>query len=99
MTTEDAALPEEPTIAESGVPAYDMLSYFGVLAPAKTPARVVARLNAEINRISQLPEVRESYARQGIDPAQETPDRFRAYLQTEIGKWAKVVKETGARVD
>lgn len=94
-----AALPEVPTIAESGVPAYDMLSYFGVLAPAKTPPRVVARLNAEINRISQLPEVRENYARQGIDPAQETAEKFRAYLQAEIGKWARVVKETGARVD
>ena len=93
------AMPEVPTIAESGVPAYDMLSYFGVMAPGKTPARLVARLNAEINRISSLPDVRESYARQGVDAAHDTPEQFRSYLQAEMVKWAKVVKDTGVRAD
>jgi tripartite-type tricarboxylate transporter receptor subunit TctC len=93
------SLPEVPTIAESGVPAYDMLSYFGVLVPAKTPAAIVARLNAEINKISTLPDVKERYAREGVDPISETPEGFRAYLQTEITKWAKVVKDTGVRAD
>ena len=76
-----------------------MLSYFGVLVPAKTPAAIVARLNAEINKISTLPDVKERYAREGVDPISETPEGFRAYLQTEITKWAKVVKDTGVRAD
>jgi tripartite-type tricarboxylate transporter receptor subunit TctC len=94
-----AALPDVPTLAEAGVPAYDMLSYFGVLAPAKTPPHVVARLNAEINRVSSLPDVRERFAREGIDPARETPEQFRAYLQTEVAKWSKMVKDTGLRAE
>ena len=94
-----AALPDVPTLAEAGVPAYDMLSYFGVLAPAKTPPHVVARLNAEINRVSSLPDVRERFAREGIDPARETPEQFRAHLQTEVAKWSKMVKDTGLRAE
>jgi len=94
-----SSLPDVPTIAESGVPAYDMLSYFGVLVPAKTPAAIVARLNAEINKISTLPDVKERYAREGVDPVSETPGEFRTYLQGEITKWAKVVKDTGVRAD
>lgn len=93
------SLPEIPTIAESGVPAYDMLSYFGVLVPAKTPAAIVARLNAEINKMSSLPDVKERYAREGVDPTHTTPEAFQSYLQTEIVKWAKVVKEKGIRAD
>jgi tripartite-type tricarboxylate transporter receptor subunit TctC len=93
------SLPEIPTIAESGVPAYEMLSYFGVLVPAKTPAAIVARLNAEINKISSLPDVKERYAREGVDPTHATPAAFHNYLQSEMVKWAKVVKETGVRAD
>ena len=93
------ALPDVPTIAESGVPGYDMLSAFGVLVPAKTPGPIVARLNAEINRISAMPDVKERYSREGVDPINESPAQFRTYLQAEIEKWAKVVKETGVRLD
>lgn len=93
------ALPDIPTIAESGVPAYDVLSYFGVLAPAMTPPQITARLHAELSRISSLPDVRERYAREGVEPAHETQEQFRTYLQTEITKWSKVVKDTGVRTE
>ena len=98
-TRRSAALPDIPTIAESGVPAYAVLSYFGVLVPAKTPASIVARLHSEILRLSSLPEVRERFAHEGIDPARETQEQFRAYLQSEIAKWTKVIKSTGVRAD
>ena len=98
-TRRSAALPDVPTIAESGVPAYDVLSYFGVLVPARTPPQVVARLHSEILRISSLPDVRERYAREGVEPAHETLEQFRTYLKGEIAKWAAVVKSTGARAD
>lgn len=98
-TRRSTALPEVPTIAESGVQAYDVLSYFGVLAPAKTPPQIVARLHGEIAKISSLPDVRERYAREGVEPSHESNDQFRTYLQTEIIKWAKVVKDTGVRAE
>ena len=98
-TRRSAALPDVPTIAESGVPAYDVLSYFGVLVPARTPPQVVARLHSEIVRVSSLPDVRERYAREGVEPAHETQEQFRAYLQSEIAKWARVVRSTGVRAD
>ncbi len=94
-----SALPEVPTVAESGVPGYEVHSYFGVLVPARTPNAIIGKLNAELNRISTLPDVRERYAREGVDPTAETPEQFRAYLQAEIVKWAKVVVESGARVE
>ena len=98
-TRRSAALPEIPTIAESGIPAYDVLSYFGVLAPSKTPAPIVARLHAEINRIASLPDVRERYAREGVEPANDTQEHFRTYLSAEVAKWAKVVRDTGVRAE
>lgn len=98
-TKRASTLPEVPTVSESGVPAYDMLSYFGVLVPNRTPAPVVTRLNAEINRMASMSDVRESYARQGIDSTAQTPAQFATYLQSEIARWAKIVKQTGVRAD
>jgi len=98
-TRRASTLPEVPTMSESGVPAYDMLSYFGVLVPGRTPVPVVSRLNAEINRMASMPDVRESYARQGIDPATQTPAQFATYLQSEIALWAKIVKQTGVKAE
>jgi len=98
-TRRSRAMPQVPTIAEAGVKGYDVDSYFGVLAPARTPAAVVNKLNAEINRMADLPDVRERYAREGLEPTAQTPERFRTYLQSELAKWAKVVKASGARVD
>ncbi len=90
-----AALPDVPTAAEAGVPGWEVLSYFGVLAPAQTPKPVIERLNAELNRIASLPDIKERYAREGVEPAAESLEWVRKYLDAEIVKWAKVVKEAG----
>lgn len=94
-----AALPDVPTIAESGVPGFDVASWFGVFAPAGTPKPIVARLNAEIVKILAVPELRRKLAGQGADPATNTPEQFAAYVKSELARWSKVVKDTGARAD
>jgi tripartite-type tricarboxylate transporter receptor subunit TctC len=94
-----AGLPDIPTIAEAGVPGYEATGWFGILAPAAVPREVVARLNSEVNRILGLPDVRERFAQQGALPAPRTADEFAASLRADVGKWAKVVKASGAKVD
>jgi tripartite-type tricarboxylate transporter receptor subunit TctC len=94
-----AAAPQIPTISEAGVPGYELNSWYGVLAPGATPAEIVAKLGAEIARIVQAPDVRERLAREGVEPAGTSPAEFSAYIRSEIEKWAKVVKASGARVD
>jgi tripartite-type tricarboxylate transporter receptor subunit TctC len=94
-----ALAPEMPTVDESGVPGYEVLVWFGVVAPAGVPRDIVARLNAEMNKILQLPDVRERFVAGGVDPVGGPPEKFAEHLKTEIAKWGKVVKATGARVD
>jgi tripartite-type tricarboxylate transporter receptor subunit TctC len=91
--------PELPTIAESGVPGFDVEVWFGIVAPAGTPRNVVAQLNAEINRALALPEVKRRFAEQGVRTIGGTPEQFGAYLQGQIARWAKVVKDTGVRIE
>ena len=92
-------VPELPTVAESGLPGYEASTWYGVLAPAATPRAIVTRLNVEIVKALALPEVRERLVAQGIDPIGNTPAQFAAYLQSEIGKWAKVIKATGVKAE
>ena len=94
-----AVAPELPTISESGVPGFDVSSWYGLLAPAGTPAAVVTRLQREIAKVLRLPEVGEKLVAQGLDLVGNTPEEFAAILKSEIAKWAKVVKASGARVD
>jgi len=93
--TRTPVLPDVPTIAEAaGLPGYGMVSWFGVLAPAGTPAGVVSRLNTEINRIIQNPQViKEKLAPVGLEPVGTTPEAFAAVLKTELVKYAKVAKD------
>jgi tripartite-type tricarboxylate transporter receptor subunit TctC len=94
-----AALPEFPTIAESGVAGYESTSWQGVVVPSGTPQAIIVKLNGEINRALKLPEIGARLAAEGSEPGTTTPDEFAAYIRREIAKWAKVVKESGAKVD
>ena len=94
-----SALPELPTVAESGVPGYEVSAWFGIFAPAGVPQPVVQRLNAEFVKALQQPELRQRLASQGAEPLTSTPEEFAAYLRSEIAKWAKVVKDSGMKVD
>lgn len=93
------ALPDVPTIAESGFPGFEATAWYGVLAPAKTPKPIVNRLNAELLKALKLPDVRERLAGLGFEIAATTPEQFGAYIRSEIKKWSKVVKASGARVE
>ena len=88
--------PELPTVAESGVPGYDITPWYGVLFPAGTPRAIVLRLNQEIGGILTTPEVAERFRTQGVDLVTSTPEAFGALIRSEIPKWRKVVKESGA---
>jgi tripartite-type tricarboxylate transporter receptor subunit TctC len=90
------ALPDVPTIAEAGVPGYEATSWFGLLAPAKTPAPVVTRLNASILKALADPDVKKKLLEQGAEPAGETPAQFAAFIASETVKWGKIVKQSGA---
>jgi len=93
------ALPDVPTIAEAGVPGYEVSSWQGVFAPAGTPPEIVKKLNTELVRIIALPDVRKRLADIGAEPAGNSPEQFTEFIKTEIAKWEKVVKASGARVD
>jgi tripartite-type tricarboxylate transporter receptor subunit TctC len=92
-------LPEVPTIAESGVPGYASITWFGLLAPAQTPRPVVRRLNEVLAAVVQSPELRAQLEAQGHDPAGGTPEAFGRYLREEFAKYGKVVRQSGARID
>ena len=93
------ALPELQTIAESGLSGYEAVSWYGVLGPAGLPREIVARVNAEIGRILRLADVMESYTAQGADAAPGSPEQFAGLIQSEIQKWGKVVRDSGAKID
>ncbi len=91
------AAPEIPTVAESGVPGYEVTAWYGVSAPGKTPAAIVDRLNSEMLRALRLPDVQEQLKSQGADPVGSTPAQYTAFMQNEIAKWAKVIAAAGIK--
>ena len=94
-----AFLPDVPTVAESGVPGFDVSVWFGVVSPAGTPAPVVAKLNAEFNRILGLAEVGQLFHAQGVDPRGGSVQDFAAFLRQQTATWTKVVKDSGAKAE
>ena len=91
------ALPDMPTVAESGLAGFEVIGFFGVLAPAATPRDVVARLNGEINKVLGRPDLREKFASQALDPVTRTPEQFTDYIKAEAGKWGKLIQEAGIK--
>jgi tripartite-type tricarboxylate transporter receptor subunit TctC len=93
------AAPDLPTMMEAGVPGYEAANWFGTAVPAKTPTAIVAKLSQEIARALRLPDVSERLLVQGMEPTSSTPEEFSAYIRSEMTKWAKVVKASGAKAD
>lgn len=98
-TTRSSAAPNIPTIAEQGLAGFDSTSWFALLAPAGLPKDTQLRINAETARVLALPDVKEKLATLGLDAAPGTPDALANLMQAELVKWAKVVKESGAKPD
>ncbi|GAA4326703.1 tripartite tricarboxylate transporter substrate binding protein [Pigmentiphaga soli] len=94
-----AAAPELPTVAEAGLPNFEVSLWYGLLAPANTPAAIVRKLHAEVARIVALPAVIQQWAVLGAEPVSTTPEEFAAYLKQDIAKWQKVVRDSGAKMD
>ena len=91
--------PELPTAAESGLPNWEALGWYGLVAPAGTPADIINRVNTEMIAILKLPEIRARIVATGSEPAPNTPGEFDGYIKSEIGKWTKVIKEAGIKVE
>jgi len=94
-----AAAPDLPTVDEAGLRGYEAISWFGVFAPARVPGAIIAKINAEMRKSLQAPEVRERLAAQGTEPIPMTAEEFSRFVREEVTKWAAVVREAGARVD
>jgi len=94
------AVPDLPTVAESGLPGFDLTTWFGLMVPAATPPEIVARLNAEIVRALAARDLRERLEKMGAEvPINNTPEHFAAFIRSEAAKYAKVVKDSGATVE
>jgi tripartite-type tricarboxylate transporter receptor subunit TctC len=94
-----SVLNEVPTFAESGYPGYEAVNWFGIVAPAGTPDAIVSRLNAAFKQTIALPEVRAFYDKRGANEIINTPQEMRTFLQSEIKKWAQVVKSAAVKID
>ena len=93
------AAPGLPTVAESGVPGYETETWLGLIASAATPPDIVARLNAEVQRVLALTDVREKLQAQGLSIARSTPEQFAAHIRSEHAKWSKVIKDAGIKAE
>ena len=94
-----SAMPDVPTIAESGVPGFDVSSWNGILVPAGTPADVIAKLNAAFNRVMADPEVRKQLVETGYEVVGGEPQRFTAFIESELNKWGPVVKKAKVQAE
>jgi tripartite-type tricarboxylate transporter receptor subunit TctC len=92
-------VPDLPTLAETGLPGFDIYTWWGFMAPAGTPKEIIAKWNAEVTRILNTPEMQAYFAQQGAEPAPTSPEQFMALIQGEIPKYAKIIKASGAKVD
>jgi tripartite-type tricarboxylate transporter receptor subunit TctC len=91
--------PDLPTVAESGLSGYEAIAWNGLLAPTGTPKEVIARLNTELKAVLESPDIRQRFEAQGFASTWNTPAAYGSFLQSEVDKWAKVVKASGAKID
>ena len=91
--------PEYPTIAESGVPGYDLAGWYGVTVPIATPRTIVERLHAELSKAMRASDMAERYATLGVEPVDNTPEQFAAYMRSELAKWGDIVKRSGTKIE
>jgi tripartite-type tricarboxylate transporter receptor subunit TctC len=93
-----ASLPDIPAVAEA-VPGYEVIGWYGVIGPAGLPQPIVTRLHDELARVLAMPDVRERIINDGSEPVGNTPQEFRDFMTADLNKWAKLVKESGAKLD
>ena len=93
------AIPELPTLAEAGVPGYAATSWNGMFAPTKTPRPIIQKINAEVVKALNAPDVRDRLVSMGSEPVGNSPDEFRAYVNQEFARWGKIIKENNIRAD
>ena len=91
--------PEIPTVAEAGVPGYEQTAWFGVLAPAGTPRDIITRYNTEIVKVLNSAEVKERFGKQGVEVRTSTPEQFSTFLNSEVARWGKVIRDAGIKSD
>jgi tripartite-type tricarboxylate transporter receptor subunit TctC len=93
------AAPDIPTIAEAGLPGFEVTGWYGLLAPANTPREIVSRLSTETARVMKMQETLKRLSAEGVDPIGSTPEAFAAAIRDDIAKWAEVVRVSGAKID
>lgn len=98
-TKRSSVMPELPTVDETGLPGYDVNPWYGLFAPAGTPKDIVDKISREVVRTVQMPDVKKRFASLGADAAGNTPEQFASFIDAEIAKWDKVVKESGTKID
>ncbi|MBI5967540.1 MAG: tripartite tricarboxylate transporter substrate binding protein [Deltaproteobacteria bacterium] len=92
-----SAMPDLPTVAEAGVPGYEVLLWYGMVAPAGTPKEIIKKLNAEILKIQKMSDVKERLDKMGAEPIDYPPEQMADYIKVEMAKWAKVIKDAGVK--
>jgi len=97
--TRSAVTPQIPTVAEAGVPGYEATIWLGLMAPAGTPRAILERLSAAVEKVINAPDIKENWGKQGAVPMGMPPDEFGKFLREDVTKWAKLVRDTGMKVD
>lgn len=92
-----AVMPDLPTMSEAGLPGFNVSSWFGMVAPARTPDEIIVKLNKDITDVLNMPDVRRRFISEGLEPVDSTPEQFGGFILSEIKRWAKVVRDSGSR--
>jgi tripartite-type tricarboxylate transporter receptor subunit TctC len=97
-TRRSAVIPDTPTIAET-VPGFELVTWYGIFAPARTPSGIVRKLNGEIEKVLMEPDARERLGAQGLEPTVMTPEALKRYTEQDVSRWARLIKSAGIKAD